>query len=127
MQNQHGTGLARLLAERYPYLIKERDRNSMTALQSLACNPSVFILPNSREGQFMEDIMDSQQKTKSKRKNEWLVDFFVNGENGESDEENEKSGLIQMLRDAILLMSGLIEGLINFGMVSFLILSLSFT
>lgn len=59
--------------------------------------------------------MDSQQKTKSKRKNEWLVDFFVNAE---SDEENEKSGVIQMLRDAILMMSGLIEGLINFRMFS---------
>ena len=117
LQNQHETGLALFIAKRYPYLIKGRDRNSMTALQSLACNPSVFVAPNLREGKFMEDIMYSQQNIKSKRKSEWLVDIL----NEESDSEKEDSDWIEIAKDsitAIKLMSGLIERLlINSGML----------
>ncbi|XP_034681907.1 uncharacterized protein LOC117911615 isoform X1 [Vitis riparia] len=52
--------LAHFIAESYSYLIEERDQDSMTALQYLACNPIAFEKKKikTRRG-FMEELMIS--------------------------------------------------------------------
>ena len=56
--------MAHFIAETFSYLIEERDQDSMTALQYLACNPIAFEKKKikTRRG-FMEELMISTVPT----------------------------------------------------------------
>ena len=61
--NLHEIGLAYFIAKSYPCLIKEKDQDSMTALQYLACNPNAFEMERIEGRQdFIEDMRNSKQQ-----------------------------------------------------------------
>ena len=150
--------MARNVAREYGYLIEEKDRNSMTALQSLACNSSAFtsafavgnfkghFMEDDKAGNFKEKFMEanmiSKQKIKWMRKCARLLDLFMNVEN-ESEKEKfgfsmffeakNAFGLMMVLKaykratiTVLKLTRGVIEGLVNLGMV-YLFLSSSWS
>lgn len=64
IQNQHEIELANFIAERYKYLIEEKDQDSMTVLERLACNQTAFERKKIKMPQgFLEEFMISPNPT----------------------------------------------------------------
>ncbi|XP_034682192.1 uncharacterized protein LOC117911876 [Vitis riparia] len=64
--------LAHFIAESYLYLIEERDQDSMTALQYLACNPTAFEKKIKTRRGFMDELMISTVPTQG------LMEMLIN-------------------------------------------------
>ena len=73
LQNWCETDLASLIAEGYPFLIKERDQSSMTAFQYLACNPTTFRKRKIQRRGFIEQL----NKSKTRMKQSSMLQEFV--------------------------------------------------
>ncbi|KAL6347347.1 hypothetical protein AAG906_016817 [Vitis piasezkii] len=90
--------LAHYIAKSYSYLIEERDQDSMTALQYLACNPTAFEKKKikTRRG-FMDELMISTRPPQGLM--EKLIKSMASKDNNKTSDERCYSlqGLVKLL------------------------------